>query len=387
MRVSSQGGGGGAASPVAVRLQGPDLTVLNDLASQLQQTFGDTPGLVNVTNSAPVGQPQLVIQVDQARAADLGVSPTALGTAVRTAFAGVVTTKYQKADATLEDVRLELTSAARNDITQIGDLPIQTSTGQTVPLRSMATINQSDGPDPDQPLRPAARGDCRRRSRHGRHARPGQPRPSSGPFTNLPLPDGYTTSLGGNSQSQAESFGQLATALGASVLLAYLLMAVLYNSLLHPLVILFALPAAAGGAIVGLLVFGYNFSVFAMIGMILLVGLAIKNGILLVDRTNMNRMRGMDRMAALLEAGPGTPATDSHDQHHYCHRAIPDGAPLWRRRGVAGAAGCGGTWRCDLVDAADARAGARHVRADRRATHTAGRPVRRVGIDGEARSA
>ena len=70
------------------------------------------------------------------------------------------------------------------------------------------------------------------------------------------MPAGYSASLGGNSQPQAESFGQLATALGASVLLAYLLMAVLYNSLIHPLVILFALPAAVGGAIVGLLVFG-----------------------------------------------------------------------------------------------------------------------------------
>jgi HAE1 family hydrophobic/amphiphilic exporter-1 len=69
-------------------------------------------------------------------------------------------------------------------------------------------------------------------------------------------------------------------------------------------VILFSLPAAVGGAIVGLLIFGYTFSVFAMMGLILLVGLAIKNGILLVDRTNHNRARGMDRRGALLEAGP-----------------------------------------------------------------------------------
>jgi HAE1 family hydrophobic/amphiphilic exporter-1 len=81
-------------------------------------------------------------------------------------------------------------------------------------------------------------------------------------------------------------------------------MAVLYNSLTHPLVILFSLPAAVGGAIFGLLIFGYSFSIFSMIGLILLVGLAIKNGILLVDRTNRNRQHGMEIREALLEAGP-----------------------------------------------------------------------------------
>jgi HAE1 family hydrophobic/amphiphilic exporter-1 len=305
VRVSSQGGGGGggASQPVGVRLQGPDLAVLNDLATQLQQTLRDTPGLVNLTNSAPVGSPQLVVQVDQARAADLGVSSATLGTTVRTAFAGVVATRYQKPDATLQDVRLELASAARTDISQIGDLPIQTAGGQTVPLRSVATISESQGPTQ------ITRRDRQRIVTVGADLDTGVTLGQVNPavqraMRQLQLPDGYTATLGGNGQQQAQSFGQLATALGASVMLAYLLMAVLYNSLIHPLVILFALPAAAGGAIVGLLVFGYSFSVFAMIGMILLVGLAIKNGILLVDRTNMNRARGMDRLTALQEAGP-----------------------------------------------------------------------------------
>jgi HAE1 family hydrophobic/amphiphilic exporter-1 len=304
IRVSSAGGGGGSsAQPVAVNLQGPDLTVLNSLAAQLQQSLENTTGLVNVTNGAPVGQPQILVQVDQARAANLGVSSATLGTAVRTAFAGVVATKYQKPDATLEDVVLELNTAARGNVNQVGNLPIQTASGQTVPLRAVSTITQAQGPT-----------EIDRRNRQrvvtvsadlDTGVTLGQVNPAvQRAIRDLNLPDGYSASLGGNSQQQAQSFGQLATALGASVLLAYLLMAVLYNSLIHPLVILFALPAAAGGAIVGLLVFGYSFSVFAMIGMILLVGLAIKNGILLVDRTNHNRARGMQRRAALLEAGP-----------------------------------------------------------------------------------
>src|SRR5205823_4175860 len=92
------------------------------------------------------GQPRLVVQVDQARAADLGVSSATLGTTVRTAFAGVVATRYQKSDSTLEDVRLELASDARNDVSRVGDLPIPTAGGQTVPLRALSTIELSNGP-------------------------------------------------------------------------------------------------------------------------------------------------------------------------------------------------------------------------------------------------
>lgn len=117
-------------------------------------------------------------------------------------------------------------------------------------------------------------------------------------------PPGYTVEIAGGGEDQAEAFGDLFTALGASILLAYLLMAVLYNSFTDPLVILFSLPVAVAGAMFGLLVFGYTFSVFSMIGLILLVGLAIKNGILLVDRTNHNIERGMSTAEALLEAGP-----------------------------------------------------------------------------------
>jgi HAE1 family hydrophobic/amphiphilic exporter-1 len=120
----------------------------------------------------------------------------------------------------------------------------------------------------------------------------------------LVLPAGYTTSQGGTAQQQARSFGQLGTALLISILLAYLLMAILYNSLIHPLVILFGLPLAFSGAVFATFLFHYTLNVFSMIGMILLVGLAIKNGILLVDRTNHNRARGMERSAALREAGP-----------------------------------------------------------------------------------
>jgi hydrophobic/amphiphilic exporter-1 (mainly G- bacteria), HAE1 family len=118
------------------------------------------------------------------------------------------------------------------------------------------------------------------------------------------VPAGYTVAFGGQAQSQSQAFGDLFAALGISVLLAYLLMAILYNSLLEPLIILFGLPVAFGGALISSALFRYTFNLFSLIGVILLVGLAIKNGILLVDRTNHNRERGMGRLESVLEAGP-----------------------------------------------------------------------------------
>jgi len=269
----------------------------------VQASMEQSPGLVNVANGAPVGQPQLQIEVDQVRAAELGVNSASLGLLVRTAFAGSVATKFQRPDGTLQDVRLQLRDAARRSIADVRDLPVQTVLGTTVKLSQVATVNETFGPTQIDHYQRQRVVNVGADLQIGYALSQVQPDVTKA-IKSLTLPAGYQALVGGTSQQQAESFGQLFLALGASVLLAYLLMAVLYNSLLDPLVILFSLPVAIGGAMFGLFVFSYDFSVFSMIGLILLVGLAIKNGILLVDRTNQNRERGLSVRDALLEAGP-----------------------------------------------------------------------------------
>ena len=303
-KVGIPGGGpGGGAPPVAVRLTGPEFGTLSTLAERVQASLERSPGLVNVSNGAPVGQPQLLIEVDQLRAADLGVNSASLGLLVRTAFAGSVATKYQRPDGTLQDVRLQLQGASRKSVEDVGNLPVQTVTGQTVKLSQVARISEASGPsqiDHYDRLRVVNVNAALQTGFSLSQVQPDVDRA----IKELVLPTGYKASVGGTSAQQSKSFGQLFLALGASVVLAYLLMAILYNSLLDPLIILFALPVAIGGAMFGLFVFQYDFSVFSMIGLILLVGLAIKNGILLVDRTNQNRTRGLSIRDALLEAGP-----------------------------------------------------------------------------------
>jgi HAE1 family hydrophobic/amphiphilic exporter-1 len=304
VKVAMQNGGpGGDQQPVSVRITGAELETLTAISAEVQALFERTPGIINITNGAPTGQPQVRVEIDQLRAADLGVSAAAVGATVRTAFAGTVATKMQNPDGTQTDVRVLLTPDARVSTTTVGDLTMVTPAGQAVPLRSVANISFISGAaqiehyDRDRVVHVGADLET------GTTLAALQPAIQAGLAT-LALPDGYSAKMAGQSEEQAESFGQLFLALGASIVLAYLLMALLYDSFLHPLVILFALPAAVGGAIGGLLIFGYSFSVFSMIGLILLVGLAIKNGILLVDRTNHNRARGMTVHEALTEAGP-----------------------------------------------------------------------------------
>jgi hydrophobic/amphiphilic exporter-1 (mainly G- bacteria), HAE1 family len=299
----SVGGANGSGQPVAILIQGPDNTVLESLADQLEQNLQGVDGLRDITNSASAELPELDINVDRARAVQAGVSAQTIGSAVRLAYSGVVATKYVQPNGQQLDVRVLLAQGPRTDLAALADLPLQGTNGTVVRLSQIASISS---------VTTAAQ--ISRRDRHRQvtvaaNLADGVVQSKVAPavqqaVNQLVLPPGYTTSQGGAAQQQAQSFGQLGAALGISIMLAYLLMAVLYNSLIHPFVILFGLPLAFGGAIIATFLFHYTINVFSMIGMILLVGLAIKNGILLVDRTNHNRARGMDVIAALTEAGP-----------------------------------------------------------------------------------
>jgi HAE1 family hydrophobic/amphiphilic exporter-1 len=296
-------GGNGAGQAEQVRIQGPDVNVLTSAANQLQMQMEQIPGVTGVTNSASAALPELQITVDPARASVLGITPATVGGAVRTAYSGVVATKWRRSDGKQIDVRVLLSDAARNNTIALGQVPLQTTSGQVVPLSQVATIAQV--PTPNE----IDRRDRQRVVTVGADIATGYVQSQVDPRVQaltkqVVLPVGYTIAFGGQAQSQSQAFGDLFAALGISVLLAYLLMAILYNSLLEPLIILFGLPVAFGGALISSALFRYTFNLFSLIGVILLVGLAIKNGILLVDRTNHNRERGMGRYESVLEAGP-----------------------------------------------------------------------------------
>jgi HAE1 family hydrophobic/amphiphilic exporter-1 len=298
--VSQFGGNNGSA--ISVRIQGEDETVLSSLAAQVADIVRKTPGTADINDGGVTGDPELVVNVDRQRAADLGLTPGQVASVLRTGLAGSAVSTFRPQGTTGWDINVILNPDERARVEQVGQIPIVTPAGQTIQLGQVANATTSTGP---------TRVDRRDRQRsvyvtadlNGRVAGD-VAKDIQASLDKLNVPSGYKVTQGGDAQSQSETFGQILTALGLSVLLMYMLMVALFESLVFPLMIMFSLPLAVVGAFGLLALTGNTLNMLSMIGMILLTGLVGKNAILLVDYTNTLRKRGFARNDALLEAGP-----------------------------------------------------------------------------------
>ena len=294
--------GGGNGKPISIRIQGEDEAVLGSLATRIADVVRRTPGTADVDNGGVTGDPELVVNVDRQQAADLGLTPAQVSTVLRTGLAGSTVSTFRPQGTTGWDISVILNPDERQRVEQVGQIPIVTPKGQTIQLGQIASVTSATGPTQvnrrdrqrsvyvTADLNGRVAGDVAKDIRAG--------------LDSIAVPGGYTVTQGGDAQSQNETFGQILTALGLSVLLMYMLMVALFESLVFPLMIMFSLPLAVVGAFGLLALTGNTLNMLSMIGMILLTGLVGKNAILLVDYTNTLRKRGLARDAALLEAGP-----------------------------------------------------------------------------------
>ncbi|HEX8966740.1 MAG TPA: efflux RND transporter permease subunit, partial [Chloroflexota bacterium] len=298
--VSQFGGGGGAS--VSVRIQGEDSSVLSALASQVADVVRHTPGTTDVNEGGVTGDPELVVNVDRQQAADLGLTPSQVASVLRTGLAGSTVSTFRPQGTVGWDINVILNPAERARVEQVGQIPIVTPRGQTIQLGQIAGITSASGPtqinrrDRQRSVYVTANLAGRTGGDVARDIQTGLDR--------ISVPAGYRITQGGDAQSQNETFGQILQALGLSVLLMYMLMVALFESLVFPLMIMFSLPLAVVGAFGLLALTGNTLNMLSMIGMILLTGLVGKNAILLVDYTNTLRKRGLARNEALLQAGP-----------------------------------------------------------------------------------
>ena len=175
--------------------------------------------------------------------------------------------------------------------------------------------------------------------------------------------------VGGNQQNLSDTVRGMGVALMLSLLLVYLLMVALYDSYRLPFIIMFAVPVAAVGALTSLAITRQALNLFSLIGTVLLVGLASKNGILLVDFANHMVERGMDRASAMIEAAQGTLPADRHDDVRDDRRHDADRAGARSRRRAASSARHRRDRRLDQFAASYARAGSGHVHVARTKPH------------------
>ncbi len=298
-------GFGGADAPVQLELLGFDLQQMDHVAQQLRARLAQIPGIQFPDTSLRPGKPEAQFTVDREKASDLGLDVTAIGNAVRNAIAGNIDTKFREKGGQF-DVRVQFAEGDRRRVDELGDLVVggKIIDGRTYPIRlaDVATVNRGEGPAKID------RQDRLRKVVVTAYLAPGVPagniqRQILKAIADVPLGN-IQLSSGGDARSQAEEFPHMMSSFLLSIIFVYLLMAVLFNSLVYPLTIQLSLPMAITGAIAALVIAHQTLSIISMIGFIMLVGLVQKNAILLIDYTNTLRGRGYARNDAIRAAGP-----------------------------------------------------------------------------------
>lgn len=292
---------GPSGAPVQIELLGDDFDALNRAAGEVSARIRQVPGIIDLDTSWRVGRPELQVKVDRLKAASLGVSTGMVAASLRTAIQGSTDTKLRTGGQEY-DIRVRLPQAERQSPEDVADILIAAPGGRPIYVKDIGDVTLATGPTEI---------DRKNRQRMvvvSANLAPGYylgniQRAVTRQLSDLRL-RGVTLHWGGEAQELGESSGQMGQALLLSVLLVYLLMAGLFEGFLSPLIIMFSLPMAMVGAILGLMVAGKTLSIVSMIGIIMLMGLVTKNAILLVDFTNTLRARGERRREAILQAGP-----------------------------------------------------------------------------------
>jgi len=297
------GGGvvGGGGAPLEYELTGDDMDELNRVAAAIAARIRSVPGTRNSDISWKVGKPELQARIDRLRAADYGLTTGQIASALRTYLEGDTQTKFRQGGKEY-DIRVRLPEAQRHSLTDVGKLVVGNTGNGPIYLDQVAQISMESGP---------TKIDRKNRQRMVTVQADLQPGYKLGNVRNsidqaiaaVPL-GSVTARWGGEVEAMQESSGYLGNALLLSVVLVFMLMAALFESLLSPFIIMFSVPMALIGAVLALQLSGKTLSIISMIGIIMLMGLVTKNAILLVDYTNTLRQRGKEKVEAILEAGP-----------------------------------------------------------------------------------
>ncbi len=283
------------ATPLEVEVSGNDLNDIEDVARQLASAMSASESFSDVESSIRPGYPELQIEFDQERTAAAGLFVPDVASRVVRKIRGDVPTKFTWRDKRV-DIRVRLDEAERDSRADVENLLVDAG-GRQVRLGALAAVTMAIGPADIQRIGQNRVAVVRAHVEHGDLALGGEE--VSRLLTDIPHPSNVASRVSGQAEEMAASFASLRLALLLALVLVYLVMASLFESLLHPFVILLTVPLAAIGAVLAIFATGISVSVVVFIGAILLVGIVVNNAIVLVDRVNRLRRDGMDRRAAV----------------------------------------------------------------------------------------
>jgi len=293
-------GGGGSSKPIAVNVKGNDMKMLKEIGTKVEEVTKTVAGLVDIENSARAGQSEYRVNVDRLASSVYGVSPQMVASAVRTGVQGTNAGVFRQ-NGEQYDITVKFEKGQINNSLDIASIKVMNTAGQLMSLDQIATIIKADSPNT---ISRQDRQDMITISANIQGKTTGEVSAElQKKVKQIELPNGYTIDYGANQKAMADSLGAMGLALLASLAFVYMILVVLYNSYLTPLIRMLALPCAIIGALGLTAILGKPIDIMAMIGLIMLDGLASKNGTLLIDYTNTLTSRGVPLKEALIEAG------------------------------------------------------------------------------------
>ncbi len=303
-RISFQSqGAAGSSKDVSIVLKSENPEALTQAANELEKQMRTLPGLVEVNSTASLVKPEILVVPDPARAADLGVTVQAIARTASLATIGdneANLAKFNLPDRQIP-IRVQINPEARDDIDTLKNLQVPAQNNTLVPLISVADIRFGSGPAQidryDRSRQVSVEGNLQ-----GLALGPAVAAVKQLPAMN-PLPPGVVQQSSGDAEIMEEIFGRFGTALALAVMCIYAILVLLYNNFLHPLTIMAALPFSLGGTLIGLMIAQKALGLYALIGIVLLMGIVTKNSILLVDYTLINQQEGKSQYQALIAAG------------------------------------------------------------------------------------
>ena len=293
--------GGGNAQPIdylVTSVRGDP----TDAAGQVYDLLRNTPGAINVTSSAQNLAPQVDVVYDRAAAQALNVSIGSASSAVRAALGGAIATQFESPNG-LKDVQVIFPLQDQTSLDEISKIGVRANNGSLVTVGQIAKLQWA-------PALPVITRVNRETVLHvTANTAPGQPLSNvQNAFlrrlraANLPPWIDVHANPNGNQRNLQDTVVGMGAALALSFLMVYLLMVALYNGYMTPLIIMFSVPVASVGALGALAITRQTLNLFSLIGIIMLIGLVSKNGILLVDYANTLRARGYSKLEAIRES-------------------------------------------------------------------------------------
>ncbi len=298
MDMSGMMMGGMGQAPVEIKIFGKDLNKLKEYADEIADKIKDVEGLRDITVSMREGKTELQIKVDREKAYHYGLTVAQIGSNIQAANLGKTATKY-RIGGDEHDIMVRLRENDRKTVSDIRNLSITSPLGFSVGIPDVANLIYRKGPitirREDRMRKVTVTADTTGRA-IGKIASDIKKN-----LNDLKLPSGYFIEYGGSYKQMKETFTTLLLGFIAAVLLIYMIMAAQFESFTQPLVIMFTVPLAIIGVALGLGVFGMPLSTAAFMGVIILAGVVVNNGIVMIDYVNQLRKKGMEKHQALVE--------------------------------------------------------------------------------------